>query len=141
MENSSTKFSICREVEADTRSAWDDSNYLRKRKSPQDARDSTDENAKKIFAEDAKKDAVTCSKPMKYIIDELSRASSVTCCQSYENVIETAFCDFPSLCCFPGLFHFFDLPVYTIKPKSKTEISSAMAKVFVFEFKTKYYSS
>jgi len=85
-------------------------------------------------------DAVTYSKAMKYIIDELIRASSPTCRQSYENVIETAFCDFPSLCCFPDLFRLFDLPVYTIKPKSKTE-KSAMAKAFVFEFKTKYYSS
>jgi len=84
-------------------------------------------------------DAVTYSKAMKYIIDEMIRASSPTCTQSYENVIETAFCDFPSLCCFPDLFRLFDLPVYTIKPKSKTE-KSAMAKVFVMEFKTKYYS-
>ena len=49
MEKSGTKFS------SDARSAWDDSNYVRKRKSPQDARDSTDENAKKIFAEGTKK--------------------------------------------------------------------------------------
>ena len=31
------------------------------------------------------------AKAMKYIIDELSRASSLTCSQSYENVIETTF--------------------------------------------------
>jgi hypothetical protein len=51
----SSLFAVRWKLIPEARSAWDDSNYVRKRKSPQDARDSTDENAKQIFTEDAKK--------------------------------------------------------------------------------------